>query len=611
MNLEPGDEFTAEVDKITKRRKRRTCTVKHEGEGINIGPVTCQPGRSVRLRYLGADSVAGTSIHFALCLTEEVLADDYKDHIRRHVSGLLPDQPPQEGEQTYIEVDKIDEYGLGLAVAGGEVVELGPVQADEGDLVHVVGREPGYAEILNARARGKRYRIRFNILRERWDKLPIKKGESFTATIDDTDGSSLIAYVDGLPVYFSGEKARIGQKIEGELIRFHRDRGVGKVTKVYDSVGDIEDPGHDTRMQQLQQAGFGQEPFRAFAMRFTGVSGDQLPSTEIGIRDAIAGEAIRLGLAEKAESGGQQYPQAHITAIRHWVVHKLAAVLGQPVAGADEVSDDVGWFRAALTERTGPTITFLGDVIQLSQGYYAPAPTRAVMISESEAVLVSGDPSRLFIESGFDIEFRGLTRILTDTSEEELRSREIPVQSKDEYIGLDEAPITTPATLREYIEQRPQESWEPEEDWAPYTGQYYGFTVDGEPLVIEEADGTAISLWRVPVEYGADTYQLKVQSGDGKTRAVTVSPKYRKHACLILDSMAEDPQTVELTGYEEEVLLSCDFAPPRAQMRWLYAVGAEWLETSSYQLQWRISDTDADSVREVFDELPVTIIDNT
>jgi len=117
-------------------------------------------------------------------------------------------------------------------------------------------------------------------------------------------------------------------------------------------------------------------------------------------------------------------------------------------------------------------------------------------------------------------------------------------------------------------------------------------------------------LWRVPVEYGADTYQLKVQSGDGKTRAVTISPKYRKHACLILDSMAEDPQTVELTGYEEEVLLSCDFAPPRAQMRWLYAVGAEWLETSSYQLQWRISATDADSVREVFDELPVTIIDN-
>jgi hypothetical protein len=207
------------------------------------------------------------------------------------------------------------------------------------------------------------------------------------------------------------------------------------------------------------------------------------------------------------------------------------------------------------------------------------------MISESEAVLVSGDPSRPFLESGLDIEFRGLTRILTDTSEAELRSREIPVQSKDEYIGLDEAPITTPATLREYIEQRPQESWEPEEDWAPYTGQYYGFTVDGEPLVIEEADGTAISLWRVPVEYGADTYQLKVQSGDGKTRAVTVSPKYRKHACLILDSMAEDPQTVELTGYEEEVLLSCDFAPPRAQMRWLYAVGAEWLETSSYQLQ--------------------------
>lgn len=608
MNLEPGDEFTAEVDRITKRG---TCTVKYDGQRINIGPVTCDPGRSVRLRYLGADSVVGTSIRFALCLTDEVLAEDYKDHIRRHVSGLLPDQPPQEGEQTYIEVDKINGHGLGLAVAGGEIVELGPVQADEGDLVHVVGREPGYAEVLNARARGKRYRIHFDILRERWDKLPIKKDESFTATIDDTDGKDLIAYVDGLPVHLSGGKARIGQKIEGKLIRLHRGRGIGNVTRVYDSVGDIEDPDHGTRMQQLQQAGFGQESFCSFATRFTGASDEQLPSTEIGIRDAIIGEAIRLALAEKAESDGQQYPQAHITAIRHWVVHKLAAVLGQPAVDGDTTPDDVGWFRAALTERTGPTITFLGDVIQLSQGYYAPAPTRAVMVSESEAVLVSGNPSHPFLKSDLDIEFRGLTRILTNTSESELRSREIPVQSKDEYIDLGEAPITTPSTLRKYIEQRPQESWEPEEDWAPYTGQYYEFSVDGEPLVIEEADGTALSFWRVPVEYGSDTYQLRVQSSNGETRAVTVSPKYRKHACLILDSMAEDPQKVELTAYEEGVLLSCDFSPPRAQMRWLYAVGAEWLETSSYQLQWRISDTDADSVREVFAELPVTIINNT
>jgi hypothetical protein len=608
MNLEPGDEFTAEVDRIVTNGTR---TVNYNGQTINIGPVTCEPGRSVRLRYLGENSKGGISIAFAICLTEEVLADGYTDHIRKHVTGLLPDQPPQPGEQTYIEVKKVDKYGLGQAVAGGEVVELGPVQADEGELVHVVGREPGYAELLNARARGKRYNTRFNILREQWDALPITKGESFTATIDDTDGQDLIAYVNRVPIHFAGNNARIGQKIEGRLTGFHRGRGIAQVTKVYDSVGNIETPGHETRMQQLRQAGFDQEPFSAFAQRFIGVDDEQLPSTEVGIRDAILGESIRLGLKEKIGSSGQQYPQAHITAIRHWVVHKLAAILGQPATNGNAASDDVGWFRAALTERTGPTITFLGDVIQFSQGYYAPAPTRAVMISESEAVLVSGDPSRPFLEAGLEIEFRGMTRILTGTGEAELRSEGIPVQSKEEYIGLGQAPITTPDRLHQYIEERPQESWEPEEDWEPYTGQYYGFSVDGEPLVAKKADGTAISLWRVPVEYGADTYQLKIQSGDGNTVAVTVSPRYRKHASLLLDSMAEDPQTVELTSYDKEVLLSCDFAPPRAQMRWLYAVGAEWLETSSYQLQWRISDTDSDSVREVFDELPVTIIDNT
>ncbi|MDL0127916.1 hypothetical protein [Halobacterium salinarum] len=605
MKLEPGEEFTAKVDKINPNG---TCTVKYDGKTINIGPVTCDIGRSVRLRYIDGDSVAGTSIHFALCLTDEVHEDGYDDHVRRHVSSLLPDRPPEEGEQTYIEIDKVDKYGLGIAVAGGDLVELGPVQAQAGDLVHVVGRESGFAELINVRARGKRYQTRFNILRERWEKLPVKEGETFTTTIDDTDGSSLIAYLDGVPIHFPKGSAQIAQKVDGKLTRFHRGRGIGEVTKVYDTIGNIDDPGHDTRMQNLQKAGIGSNPFRSFAQRFIGVSDEELPSNETEIRKAIIGEAIRLGLAEKAESG-DQYPQAHITAIRHWVVHKLSAVLGDPISN-DSESDGVGWFRSALTERSGPTITFLGDVIQLSQGYYAPAPTRVVMISESEAVLISGDPSREFLNSELDLEFRGLTRIITETSMEELKSKGIPLQPKEEYIGLGQAPMTSPATLREYIDQRPQESWEPEEDWAPYTGQYYGFRTDGKPLVIEEADGTIMSLWRVPVEYGADTYQLKVQA-DGETNGVTISPKYRKHVSLILDAMAEDPQTVELTAYDEGVLVSCDFAPPQAQMRWLYAVGAEWLDTSSYQLQWKITGADADSVQEVFDELPVTIIDNT
>src|SRR5699024_11907314 len=124
---------------------------------------------------------------------------------------------------------------------------------------------------------GKRYKARFDILRERWEDLPLKKGKSFTATIDDTDGSNLIAYVDGMPVYFTTGSARIAQKIEGNLIRFNRGHGIGRVTKVYNTVGNIENPGHNTRMQQLQQAGIGEEPFRAFAQRFTGASDEHLP----------------------------------------------------------------------------------------------------------------------------------------------------------------------------------------------------------------------------------------------------------------------------------------------------------------------------------------------
>jgi hypothetical protein len=46
-------------------------------------------------------------------------------------------------------------------------------------------------------------------------------------------------------------------------------------------------------------------------------------------------------------------------------------------------------------------------------------------------------------------------------------------------------------------------------------------------------------------------------------------------------------------------------------MRWLHAIGAEWLETPTYTLQWKIPDGSTASVKDVFAELPVTITDNT
>lgn len=610
MSLEPGERFTKEIAYVTNSGK---ATVEDGYDTINIGPVNCEKGRKVRLKYLGKHEELQTDVGFALCLTEEVQADNYDDYIRRIIDKLIPDRPPEVGEEAYVEIDEIGDRNLGITILGGQRVELGPVRGSVGDMVRVMGVSDTFAKVLTESIRGENYEIRFKILSQQYDDLPVSKGDEVTTTIADMDGDNLIGYVGNIPIQFPSDEAEIAQKIDGRITGFDRDQVIGEITDTYDEVGRIQHANHWARMQWLKNAGFDNDPLRDFAVSFLGADEAQLPDDEARLRDTLIAEALRLAIADKTRDSNGSYPRAHVSGIRHWVVHKLAAVLGEPGENdtEQEQDDDTDWFKDVLSERTGPTITFHGDILQLSQGYYAPAPTHAVMTSDTEAVLVSGDPSTKFLDSDLDVEFRGISRVITNTSKSDLQAAGIPLQTQREYVGLEESPLVTESDLESYIETQPREKWSSEQTWEAYTG--YGFQPDEDPLATTLDSGEHVSFWRVPVEYGTDSYRLKVQDvdtdGDSNAEMIAVPSRYRKHVCLILDALSGLQQGVDLKPYDGDVLVNCDFAPPRPQMRWLHAIGAEWLETSSRQLQWRIGSEDADSVREVFSELPVSITD--
>lgn len=152
----------------------------------------------------------------------------------------------------------------------------------------------------------------------------------------------------------------------------------------------------------------------------------------------------------------------------------------------------------------------------------------------------------------------------------------------------------------------------PEQNWEPYTGQQWGFQQDGDPLEAELDDESVVSFWHVPVEYGRDVFRLKVQqSPDESPQMIAVPSRYRKHVSLLVDALSGNPQRVELKEIADGVLVNCDFVPPRHQMRWLHAIGADWLETSKNQLQWKIRSEEAYSVVRIFEPLPVSLTDNT
>jgi hypothetical protein len=604
MNLELGEQLTAEIKRVTRSG---IAVVRHGNHLINIGPVTCKKGERVRLKYLGEKEELGNDIGFAICLNEEVLDSGYDDYIRGIMNNLIVDEPPAQGETTYAEIDEVGERNLGVISLGGERIQLGPVRGEVGDLVRVMGVSDNYAEVMSPHAREENYEFRFKILSKQFDELPISVGDEITTTISDVEDGLLIGYVGDMPIRFPDANAEMAQKIDGRITSVDADCFVGEMIKTYDEPGRIEHASHWARMQWLRQAGFANNPLRDFAREFIYHDQVALPETTDRLRDALIAEAIRLAVADKVGDSEEAYPRAHISGVQHWVTHKLAAVLGDP---GEEDTDN--WFRDILKERSGPTITFLGDILELSEGYYAPAPTHAVMTTSSDAVLVSGQPTMAFADRDLDMEIRGVTRSIPGTSEAELLENDIPVQSRPEYVGLDGGRLFTEDDLVSFITDQPKEDWMPEQNWEPYTGQQWGFQHDGDPLEAELADESVVSFWHVPVEYGRDVFRLKVQqSSDESPQMIAVPSRYRKHVSLLLDALSGIPQRVELKEIADGVLVNCDFVPPRHQMRWLHAIGAEWLETSKNQLQWQIRSEEADSVVRVFEPLPVSLADKT
>lgn len=604
MSLESDEQFTAEVKTVTRSG---LAAVLHGNELVNIGPVTCEKGERVRLKYLGQKEELGNDVGFAICLNEEDLDNGYDDYIRGIIDLLILDEPPAQGEKTYTEIDGIGELNLGFSILGGERIKLGPVRGEVGDLVRIVGVSENYAEVLTPHARGEKYETRFKILSKQFNELPIYVEDEVTTTISDVDGGELIGYVGDVPIRFPDADAEMAQKVDSRITGVDADRFIGEVVKTYDEPGRIEHASHWARMQRLRRAGFADDPLRDFAQDFIYHDHAVLPETTDRLRDALVAEAIRLAVADKIGDSDEAHPRAHISGVRHWVTHKLAAILGEPGEG-----DTDDWFRNILKERSGPTITFLGDILELTEGYYAPAPTHAVMTTSSDAVLVSGKPSMAFADHDLGMEIRGVTRIITGSSEAELLENDIPVQSRSEYVGLDGGRLFTEEDFVSFIANQPKEDWMSEKNWTPYTGQQWGFQHDGDPLEAEMADGHIVSFWHVPVEYGRDVYRLKIQQSSSQAPLMIAVPsRYRKHVSLLVDSLSGTPQRVELKETAEGVLLNCDFVPPRHQMRWLHAIGAEWLETSKNQLQWQIRSEESDSVVDLFEPLPVTATDKT
>lgn len=604
ISLDTGDLFTAKIAYISNSG---IASVQYEGETVSIGPVVCEKGDTVHLRYLGEEPEGDTRAKLALCLTDDVLSDNYDEYIRRLVDGLLlGKEPPSAGMITYATVDQIIHQDLGISEFGDAEIWLGPVTANEGDLVKIEGISQNCARVLNGDYRGENYEIRLSILAERFDDLPVGVGCEYTTGVNSIVESEAICYVQDVPVAVPSDDVFTGQKIDIEITGFNRDRAVAEIVETYDETVRVENAGEWARLQWLQED-FGAEPLLGFTSEFVGVDAEQLPNSDKHIRKTLIAEAIRYAIqsySDRGNNGG--YPRAHISGIRHWVSHKLSPILGPLEDGTD-------WFRDTLDDGVGPTLEFLGDVMKLKGGYYAPGKTRAVETPGGDAILISGRPTPAFLGHGFDIQFRGLTRIITDYDSTKLEEVGIPLQSQAEFLDVDGYRSFDAGYLTEFITSLDEQPFQPADDWEVYEGRS-GYQIEwgNDRFETTLEDDQTVSIWRAPVEFGRDEYWLRCESADDSSMVGRRVPnRYLKQVVFALDAINGLARQVDISQVEDKVVLNCEFSPPSAQMRWLAAIGAEFIEPRQNRLRWRFDATHSESVKSAFNHLAVTINDTT
>ncbi len=323
---------------------------------------------------------------------------------------------------------------------------------------------------------------------------------------------------------------------------------------------------------------------------------------EADLQSSLVAEAIRLALdsVPRTEAG---WAKMHTLALRSWVTRKLRSVVPRL---ENPGPDEPDLFMEVLRGK-GANMVFLGDVIELSNGYYSPAPTRRVPIDGEYSVLVSGLPTRYFAQASLKLIVAGPGRRLRHSEALTSGGPRIPIQDRHSYTGL-QSGVFDQAALEGVIASEAQQAWTPDRSWSCYRGNTgrYDFDWGQEDEHVATPLGF-LSLWQVPSEFGSDRkYRLRIRRG-GTDHMVSIPKRLFRHVCLVLDLWADNPRVVSVVHGEDGATFAVNFSPPAAQVRWLHALGAAWLGGEGGKIRWRVPDESAQSAIDMFRELPLKV----
>jgi len=319
-----------------------------------------------------------------------------------------------------------------------------------------------------------------------------------------------------------------------------------------------------------------------FLAKFLGVQKSYQPDSETALIEAIIAEAFRIAASQQRAQGGD-WPTCSVLSLRSWVLNKIKGII---IGGSESLGDIT---MQILNGRLGPSLVFIGDFVALPSGYYVPAPTRAMPITDDTFILISGEPTTNLLNNGLSVRIHGVARWIVEADPDEFAAHNIRIQQKSKYFDN----IGLRMDALKFLEMCSRSGAEREWTSTPASEFYLGpvagrvdFVWGASSPGIETPFGR-IRLARSPREYSRFDYALRIDKGSSISRT-SLDPTNYKRALLAYDSLAGNQRKAVIARRGSELFLELDFSPPAAETRWIHALGGTWLGLQGSHLGWKL-----------------------
>lgn len=331
----------------------------------------------------------------------------------------------------------------------------------------------------------------------------------------------------------------------------------------------------------------------AFATRFTGIAQDGLSSSRTLLVDCLIAEAIRYAVHDP-QLNPDDRSSVHILSVKNWVYRKLRGILPE-LSNIDR--DDI---ERILRSEQGACLEFLGDILFLGEGRCAPSPTRAIKIADNKYLLISGKPSLCFLSLGLKVSTFGISRYIINTNDEIIKESKISLQSKESYTTskIMGSPEDFLLFCLKYGTKEQTNALAGTESYIGHISGQYGFSYGHSTTGISLRD-YRIRIFRRVESTGRIEYWLRRDSSKG-AEVVSIPVESSKQALLAYDALSQKARIATIQRKDNNAIISINFPPPAFTIRWIYAMGGQWLGSKQGRIQWQIPTDALESTTSLF-----------